>query len=138
MPFSIRECRLLSLPNSSLSHPFVSIVHRFYVLKTREQSDRRNLSLFKSFQYHLQTSLSKSNGATKASPLYRGFWLSNFACLPSYGLYLGVYIYSKEQLAASNNRSARFYAPFIAGALGNQRRMPSILDTSALLSYDYL
>jgi len=89
-----------------------------YVLKTREQSDRRNLTLLQSFRYHLRTSLSKSNTTTKAS-LYRGFWFSNIASLPSYGLYLGVYIATKDHLNASTNVSARFYAPFIAGALGN-------------------
>lgn len=88
-------------------------------MKTREQSDRRNLTLLQSFRYHLSTIISKSSSTSKVSPLYRGFWFSNIASLPAYGLYLGVYISSKDQLTASNNRSARFYAPFIAGALGN-------------------
>jgi hypothetical protein len=96
----------------------IYIKNRFYVLKTREQSDRRNLTLLQSFRYHLRTSLSKSNSITKAPSLYRGFLLSNFASLPSYGLYLGVYISAKDQFNASTNMSARFYAPFIAGAIG--------------------
>ena len=89
------------------------------MIKTREQSDRRNLTLLQSFRYHLSASLSKSNSISKVSTLYRGFWFSNIASLPAYGLYLGVYISSKDRLNASSNRSARFYAPFIAGALGN-------------------
>jgi len=88
------------------------------VIKTREQSDRRNLTLLQSFRYHLSSSLSKSNNITKQSSLFRGFWFSNIASLPAYGLYLGFYIASKDQLNASTNRSARFYAPFIAGAVG--------------------
>jgi len=92
-----------------------------YVIKTREQSDRRNLSLLQSFRYHLSTSLSKSNNIAKTPALYRGFWFSNIASLPAYGLYLGVYISSKDQLNASTNMSARFYAPFIAGALGKSK-----------------
>ncbi len=91
---------------------------RLYVLKTREQSDRRNLTLLQSFRYHLNNSLSKSNNVTRTPSLFRGFWFSNIASLPAYGLYLGVYIASKDYLKASTNRSAQFYAPFIAGALG--------------------
>lgn len=107
-------------------YPYVIILHlsfpfqlfRLYVIKTREQSDRRNLTLLQSFRYHLNASLGKSNSISKITTLYRGFWFSNVASLPAYGLYLGVYISSKDQLNASTNRSARFYAPFIAGALG--------------------
>jgi len=95
-----------------------------YVIKTREQSDRRNLTLLKSFRYHISTSLSKSNNIPRTSSLYRGFWFSNVASLPAYGLYLGVYIASKDKLNESTNRSARFYAPFIAGALGKQKKIP--------------
>jgi hypothetical protein len=97
--------------------------NRLYVIKTREQSDRRNLTLLQSFRYHLKASLSKSTNITQTSSLYRGFWFSNIASFPSYGLYLGVYIASKDQLNASPNRSARFYAPFIAGALGKSNNL---------------
>ncbi|CAF0727619.1 unnamed protein product [Rotaria sordida] len=95
------------------------IFYPFYVLKTREQSDRRNLTLLQSFRYHLRTTLSKSNYATQGSSLYRGFWFSNMASIPAYGIYLGVYISTKDQLNASTNISARFYAPFIAGAIAD-------------------
>lgn len=95
---------------------------RFYVLKTREQSDRRNLTLLQSFRYHLRT-LSKSNHSAVTSPLFRGFWFSNSICIPAYGLYLGVYISSKDRLNESSNVSARFYAPFIAGALGKTNNL---------------
>ena len=114
---------------NAVFYPYVIILHsinllfpfelfRLYVIKTREQSDRRKLTLLQSFRYHLNTSFAKSNSISKITTLYRGFWFSNIASLPAYGLYLGVYISSKDQLNASTNRSARFYAPFIAGAMG--------------------
>ena len=88
------------------------------MIKTREQSDGRNLSLLQSFRYHLSTSLSKSNTSAKTPSIYRGFWFSNAASLPAYGLYLGVYISCKDRLNTSTNKSARVCAPFLAGALG--------------------
>ena len=96
-----------------------TFVFSFYVLKTREQSDRRNLTLFKSFQYHLRSSFTNAaSGSAKVPSLYRAFWFSNFISLPSYGLYLSVYISTKDYINSFSNRSAPFYAPFIAGALG--------------------
>ena len=94
-----------------------------FVLKTREQSDRRNLTLLQSFRYHIRASFSKTTTAGSISSLYRGFWFSNIAGLPAYGLYLGVYISTKDRLNATSNTSARFYAPFLAGALGNQEML---------------
>ena len=67
--------------------------------------------------------MTKGNAGTKVPSLYRGFWFSNFVSLPSYGLYLGVYIGTKDQLTASKSRSAQFYAPFIAGAIGNKNAL---------------
>lgn len=99
------------------TYEYLNFYIRFYVLKTREQSDRRKLTLLQSFRYHLSTTLSKSPNS-KAPSLFRGFWFSNLTSIPAYGLYLGVYISTKDQLSASTNLSARFYAPFIAGALG--------------------
>ncbi|CAF1531925.1 unnamed protein product [Adineta steineri] len=96
-----------------------AVFYPLFVIKTREQSDRRNLTLLQSFRYHIRSSLTKSSNATKTSPLYRGFWFSNIASLPAYGLYLGVYISTRDQLNAATNMSTRFYAPFIAGALAD-------------------
>ncbi|CAF3503900.1 unnamed protein product [Rotaria socialis] len=95
-----------------------AVFYPFYVLKTREQSDRRNLSLLKSFRCHLSATLSKSNNS-KGPSLFRGFWFSNMTSIPAYGIYLGIYLSSKDQLNASANVSAQFYAPFIAGALAD-------------------
>lgn len=90
------------------------------MIKTREQNDRRKLTLWQSFKYHVRSSLSKStiDGLKRNHSLYKGFWFSNLTSIPIYGMYLGVYVYSKDQLNTSNNRLARFYAPFIAGCLG--------------------
>ncbi|CAF3350256.1 unnamed protein product [Rotaria sp. Silwood1] len=96
-----------------------AIFYPFYVLKTREQSDRRNLTLLQSFRYHLRTTLSKSKHNTRGSSLYRGFWFSNMSSVPAYGVYLGIYISSKDYLNTSTHISARFYAPFIAGAIAD-------------------
>ncbi|UJR33405.1 hypothetical protein I4U23_020851 [Adineta vaga] len=96
-----------------------AVFYPLYVLKTREQSDRRNLTLLQSFRYHLRSSFSKTTTAGSISSLYRGFWFSSIAGLPAYGLYLGVYISTKDRLNATNSTSARFYAPFIAGALAD-------------------
>ncbi|CAF0728917.1 unnamed protein product [Adineta ricciae] len=96
-----------------------AIFYPFFVLKTREQSDRRNLTLLQSFRYHIRASISKTTTTGSISSLYRGFWFSNIAGLPAYGLYLGVYISTKDRLNATNNTSARFYAPFLAGALAD-------------------
>ncbi|CAF0763424.1 unnamed protein product [Didymodactylos carnosus] len=91
-----------------------AIFYPFYVLKTREQSDRRNLTFLKSFNHHLRTSLT-----TKQS-LYRGFWTSNFVSLPSYALYMGVYTWTKDTLLNSSQSNTKsIYAPFLAGFLAD-------------------
>ncbi|CAF4259352.1 unnamed protein product, partial [Rotaria magnacalcarata] len=91
----------------------------FYVLKTREQSDRRHLPFSQSFKVHLHTILSSTaeNRFKRTRSLFRGFWFSNIASMPVTGLYLGVYVYSKDHFNASKNRPIRFYAPLIAGCL---------------------
>jgi hypothetical protein len=133
MAYSTRTCfRSFSIFTFEIS------LRRFYVLKTREQSDYRRLTLWQSFKYHLRSSLSKSNanGLKRNHSLYRGFWFSNLASIPIYGLYLGTYVYSKDRLTTSNNTLTRFYAPFIAGCIG-MFKSSFFSSFSMLMSFPY-
>lgn len=120
MRFSIRKKKRYSNSNAISYLFFVHYcpLYSFYVLKTREQSDRRKLTLLQSLKYHWNTTFPRESKTSRVTGLYRGFIFSSVVSLPSYGVYLGVYLSTKDRLNESQHRSARFYAPFIAGALG--------------------
>jgi solute carrier family 25 iron transporter 28/37 len=67
-------------------------------------------SNLQSTRYHLQTLL-KSRGPFG---LYRGFMVSNFTSLPAYGVYMGCYTWTKDNLTSHSSLSS-LYGPFIAG-----------------------
>lgn len=107
-----------------------AIFYPFYVLKTREQADRsQKYKPLQSLTYHL-SHIYKTDGIRNG--LYRGFWVSSLTSLPSYGVYMGVYTWSKDQLLAvgessSNktiNSTAKLYAPFLAGLLADLASIP--------------
>jgi solute carrier family 25 iron transporter 28/37 len=107
-----------------------AIFYPFYVLKTREQADRSvNYKALASARYHL-TSILKTQGVRRG--LYRGFFASSIVSLPAYGLYSGVYTWSKEKLGyqhsgtnSSITQSAyqrayiNYGAPFLAGLIAD-------------------
>lgn len=91
-----------------------AVFYPFYVIKTLEQSDRStSRKPFESTRYHLHKLL-KHRGF---GGLYRGFMTSNLTALPAYGVYMGMYTWTKDTLGYNSSAPslASLYAPLVAG-----------------------
>ena len=115
---------LFSITENALFYPF-------WLVKTREQSDRStNYSPLAFARKHIAGVLRKEG----PRGLYRGFVASSVISLPAYGIYSGVYTWAKEQLGygAHSNPSSpaasfaarhpvlvSYAAPFVAGLVAD-------------------